>query len=88
MSMQSFSSYTDTSEAEQLDEINLKRAIAPAIALSFAFRKSKDVKQKLKNVQANDDIAIKIDELADALALTDSKVNAIFTMLLFISKKV
>lgn len=86
--MQSFSSYTDTSEAEQLDEINLKRAIAPAIALSFAFRKSKDVKQKLKNVQANDDIAIKIDELADALALTDSKVNAIFTMLLFISKKV
>ena len=88
MSMQSFSSYTDTSEAEQLDEMNLKRAIAPAIALSFAFRKSKDVKQKLKNVQANDDIAIKIDELADALALTDSKVNAIFTMLLFISKKV
>ena len=88
MSMQSFSSYTDTSEAEQLEEINLKRAIAPAIALSFAFRKSKDVKQKLKNVQANDDIAIKIDELADALALTDSKVNAIFTMLLFISKKV
>ena len=86
--MQSFSSYTETSEAEQLDEINLKRAIAPAIALSFAFRKSKDVKQKLKNVQANDDIAIKIDELADALALTDSKVNAIFTMLLFISKKV
>lgn len=86
--MQSFSSYTDTSEAEQLEEINLKRAIAPAIALSFAFRKSKDVKQKLKNVQANDDIAIKIDELADALALTDSKVNAIFTMLLFISKKV
>ena len=86
--MQSFSSYTDTSEAEQLDEMNLKRAIAPAIALSFAFRKSKDVKQKLKNVQANDDIAIKIDELADALALTDSKVNAIFTMLLFISKKV
>ena len=86
--MQSFSSYTDTSEAEQLDEINLKRAIAPAIALSFAFRKSRDVKQKLKNVQANDDIAIKIDELADALALTDSKVNAIFTMLLFISKKV
>ena len=86
--MQSFSSYTDTSEAEQLDEINLKRAIAPAIALSFAFRRSKDVKQKLKNVQANDDIAIKIDELADALALTDSKVNAIFTMLLFISKKV
>ena len=86
--MQSFSSYSDTSEAEQLDEINLKRAIAPAIALSFAFRKSKDVKQKLKNVQANDDIAIKIDELADALALTDSKVNAIFTMLLFISKKV
>ena len=88
MSMQSFSSYTDTSEAEQLDEINLKRAIAPAIALSFAFRKSKDVKQKLKNVQANDDIAIKIDELADALALTDSKVNAIFSMLLFLSKRV
>jgi hypothetical protein len=86
--MQSFSSYTDTSEAEQLDEINLKRAIAPAIALSFAFRKSKDVKQKLKNVQANDDIAIKIDELADALALTDSKVNAIFSMLLFLSKRV
>ena len=29
----------------------------------------------------------KLDEIADALAITDSKMNAIFSMLLFISKK-
>ncbi len=57
--MQSFSSFTaeqididlpdDDDELEQLNEINLKRAIAPAIALSFALRKSKEVRQKLVN---------------------------------------
>ena len=30
----------------------------------------------------------KLDEIADALAITDSKMNAIFSMLLFLSKKI
>jgi len=34
------------------------------------------------------EIKEKIDGLSDALALTDSKMNAICTMLLFISKKI
>ena len=29
----------------------------------------------------------KLDEIADALAITDCKMNAIFSMLLFITKK-
>ena len=82
--MQSFSSFTseqididlpdDDDELEQLNEINLKRAIAPAVALTFALRKSKEVRQKL-------------DEIADAPEIIDSKMNAIFSMLLFITKK-
>ena len=34
------------------------------------------------------EISEKIDRLSDALALTDSKMNAIYTMFLFISKKI
>ena len=98
MSIQSFSDYTsqqididlydDDDELEQLNEINLKRAIAPAIALSFALRKSKEVRQKLVNAKSTEELEQKLDEIADALAITDSKVNAIFSMLLFLSKKV
>ena len=96
--MQSFSDYTsqqididlydDDDELEQLDEINLKRAVAPAVALAFAFRKSKQVRQKLLNAKSSEELEDKLNELTDALAITDSKMNAIFTMLLFISKKV
>ena len=98
MSIQSFSDYTsqqididlydDDDELEQLDEINLKRAIAPAIALSFALRKSKEVRQKLVNAKSTEELEQKLDEIADALAITDSKMNAIFSMLLFFSKRV
>ena len=41
--MQSFSDFTERliklpdEEIEQLDEINLKREVAPAVALAFAF---------------------------------------------------
>ena len=96
MSIQSFSDYTsqqididlydDDDELEQLNEINLKRAIAPAIALSFALRKSKEVRQKLVNAKSTEELEQKIDEIADALAITDSKMNAIFSMPLFLSK--
>ena len=97
--MQSFSSFTseqididlpddDDDELEQLDEINLKRAVAPAVALAFAFRKSKQVRQKLQNAKSSEELEDKLNELADALAITDSKMNAIFTMLLFLSKRV
>ena len=92
--MQSFSDFTDRlielpdDSLEQLDEINLKRAVAPAVALAFAFRKSKQVRQKLQNAKSSEELEDKLNELTDALALTDSKMNAIFTMLLFISRKV
>ena len=92
--MQSFSDFTDRlielpdDSLEQLDEINLKRAVAPAVALAFAFRKSKQVRQKLLNAKSSEELEDKLNELTDALAITDSKMNAIFTMLLFISKKV
>ena len=92
--MQSFSDFTERlielpdEEIEQLDEINLKRAVAPAIALSFALRKSKEVRQKLVNAKSTEELEQKLDEIADALAITDSKMNAIFTMLLFLSKRV
>ena len=95
--MQSFSSFTseqididlpdDDDELEQLNEMNLKRAVAPAVALAFAFRKSKQVRQKLQNAKSSEELEQKLDEIADALAITDSKMNAIFTMLLFISRK-
>ena len=90
--MQSFSDFTERlielpdEEIEQLDEINLKRAVAPAVA--FAFRKSKQVRQKLQNAKSSEELEDKLNELTDALAITDSKINAIFTMLLFISRKV
>ena len=98
MSIQSFSDYTsqqididlydDDDELEQLNEINLKRAIAPAIALSFALRKSKEVRQKLVNAKSTEELEQKLDEIADALAITDSKMNAIVTMHLFLSTKI
>ena len=96
MSIQSFSDYTsqqididlydDDDELEQLNEINLKRAIAPAIALSFALRKSKEVRQKPVNAKSTEELEQKLDEIADALAITDSEMNAIFSMLLFLGK--
>ena len=92
--MQSFSDFTERlielpdDSLEQLDEINLKRAVAPAVALAFAFRKSKQVRQKLQNAKSSEELEDKLNELTDALAITDSKMNAIFTMLLFISRKV
>ena len=64
-----------------------KRAVAPAVALAFAFRKSKQVRQKLQNAKSSEELEDKLNELTDALAITDSKMNAIFTMLLFISRK-
>ena len=91
--MQSFSDFTERlielpdEEIEQLDEINLKRAVAPAIALSFALRKSKEVRLKLVNAKSTEELEQKLDEIADALAITDSKMNAIFSMLLFLSKR-
>ena len=90
--MQSFSDFTERlieltdDEIEQLDEINLKRAVAPAVALAFAFRKSKQVRQKLQNAKSSEELEDKLNELTDALAITDSKMNAIFSMLLFLSK--
>ena len=70
MSIQSFSDYTsqqididlydDDDELEQLNEINLKRAIAPAIALSFALRKSKEVRQKLVNAKSAEELEKKL----------------------------
>ena len=92
--MQSFSDFTERlielpdDSLEQLDEINLKRAVAPAVALAFAFRKSKQVRQKLQNAKSSEEFEDKLNELTDALAITDSKMNAIFTMLLFFSKRV
>ena len=65
--MQSFSDFTERlielpdDEIEQLDEINLKRAIAPAIALSFALRKSKEVRQKLVNAKSTEELEQKLD---------------------------
>ena len=91
--MQSFSDFTERlielpdEEIEQLDEINLKRAVAPAVALAFAFRKSKQVRRKLQNAKSSEELEDKLNELTDALAITDSKMNAIFSMLLFISRK-
>ena len=92
--MKSFLNYTSETllelpddETEELNEISLRTA-KPALALAFAFSKSKQVRQKLQNVKSTEDISEKIDELSDALALTDSKMNAIYTMLLFISKKI
>ena len=92
--MQSFSDSAERlielpdEKIEQLDEINLKRAVAPAVALAFAFRKSKQVHQKLQNAKSSEELEDKLNELTDALAITDSKMNAIFTMLLFLSKRV
>ena len=92
--MQSFSDFTERlielpdDEIEQLDEINLKRAVAPAVALAFAFRKSKQVRQKLQNAKSSEELEDKLNELTDALVITDSKMNAIFSMLLFLSKRV
>ena len=98
MSIQSFSDYTsqqididlydDDDELKELNEFNLKRAVAPAVALSFALRKSKEVRQKLVNAKSTEELEQKLDEIADALAITDSKMNAIFSMLLFLSKKI
>ena len=92
--MKSFLNYTSETllelpddETEELNEISLRTA-KPAFALAFAFSKSKQVQQKLQNVESTEDVSEKIDELSDALALTDSKMNAIYTMLLFISKKI
>ena len=93
MSMQSFSDFTErlielpNDETQELNEISLRTA-KPALALAFAFSKSKQVRQKLHNVKSTEDISEKIDELSDALALTDSKMNAIYTLLLFISKRI
>ena len=92
--MQSFSDFTERliklpdEEIEQLDEINLKREVAPAVALAFAFWKSKQVRQKLQNAKSAEELEDKINELADALAIKDSKMNAIFSTLLFLSKRV
>ena len=47
-------------------------ASAPAIALSFALRKSKEVRQKLVNAKSTEELEQKLDEIADALAITDS----------------
>ena len=47
-------------------------------ALSFALRKSKEVRQKLVNAKSTEELEQKLDEIADALAITDSKMNAIF----------
>ena len=58
------------------------------MALNFALRKSKEVRQKLVNVKYTEELEQKVDEIADALAITDSKMNATFSMLLFLSKKV
>ena len=98
MSIQSFSSFTseqididlpdDDDELEQLNEINLKRAVAPSIALAYAFKQSRQVRQKLQNAKSTEELEQKLDEIADALAITDSKMNAIFSMLLFLSKKI
>ena len=92
--MKSFLNYTSETllelsndEPEELNEISLRTA-KPALALAFAFSKSKQVRQKLQNVKSTEDVSEKIDELSDALALTDSKMNAIYTMLLFISNKI
>ena len=95
--MQSFSSFTseqididlpdDDDELEQLNEINLKRAVAPSIALAYAFKQSRQVRQKLQNAKSSEELEDKLNELTDALAITDSKMNTIFTMLLFISRK-
>ena len=92
--MKSFLNYTSETllelpddETEELNEISLRTA-KPAIALAFAFSKSKQIRQKLQNVKSTEDVSEKIDELSDALALTDSKMNAIYTMLLFISKRI
>ena len=57
------------------------------MALSFALRKSKEVRQKLVNAKSAKELEQTLDEIADALAITDSKMNAIFSMLLFITKK-
>ena len=92
--MKSFLNYTSETllelpddKQEELNEISLRTA-KPALALAFAFSKSKQVRQKLQNIKSTEDVSEKIDELSDALALTDSKMNAIYTMLLFISKKI
>ena len=50
-------------------------------------RKSKEVRQRLVNAKSAEELEQKLDEIADALAITDSKMNAIFSMLLFITKK-
>lgn len=94
--MKSFLNYTSETvlelpddERKELNEISLRTAKpALALAFAFAFSKSKQVRQKLQNVKSTEDISEKIDELSDAFALTDSKMNAIYTMLLFISKKI
>ena len=91
--MKSFLSYTSDTvlelpddDAEELNEISLRTA-KPAFALAFAFSKSKQVRQKLQNAKSSEELEDKLNELSDALALTDSKMNAIFSMLLFLSKK-
>jgi len=50
-------------------------------------RKSKEVRQKLVNAKSTEELEQKLDEIADALAITDSKMNTIFSMLLFITKE-
>ena len=92
--MQSFSDFTDRlielpdDEIEQLDEINLKRVVAPSIALAYVFKQSRQVRQKLQNAKSSEELEDKLNELTDALAITDSKMNAIFSTLLFLSKKI
>ena len=39
------------------------------------------------NAKSAEELEDKINELADVLALTDAKTNAIYTMLLFTSRK-
>ncbi len=77
-----------TFELEQLDEINLKRVVAPSIALAYVFKQSRQVRQKLQNAKSSEELEDKLNELTDALAITDSKMNAIFSTLLFLSKKI
>ena len=41
----------------------------------------------LQNAKSAEELEDKINELADAFALTEAKTKAIYTMLLFISRK-
>jgi len=90
--MKSFLNYTSETvlelpddEREELNEISLRTA-KPAFALAYAFKQSRQVRQKLQNAKSSEELEDKLNELSDALALTDSKMNAIFSMLLFLIK--